>query len=322
MTDSEYIFISGEAIEVGRHGDHDFVFASGEAVTDSGKSEYVFEAGTGVGGAWATLADLPSGRTEVFAESIGGYVYVTGGDDGTNSNYLRDVYRYDPDADDWSIHSSNSLSVDKESGMEGVYNGKMFCMGGEGNPNEERVDIYDPSTATWDRGADLSSEMRNCGSGQIGNTVYGFGSNGNAVEYDMASESGSDITTLDSNGRTNPAGAADDSYFYIAGGNRDGTVYSDIQRYNPSTDSWTKVADLPAGASNPSGAYGPDGNIYIFAVGGNSDRTVRYNPDTGSVDELEEMPSGGRGDSRTAVTEDTIYVIAGGGTTDVTGFGV
>lgn len=50
MPDSDYIFESGEAISVGSHGEHDFVYASGKEVTDTGQSEYVYEAGTGLGG--------------------------------------------------------------------------------------------------------------------------------------------------------------------------------------------------------------------------------------------------------------------------------
>lgn len=45
-----FIYEEGEPISVGSPGDHDFVLAGGEQVTDTGESQVVFEAGTGLGG--------------------------------------------------------------------------------------------------------------------------------------------------------------------------------------------------------------------------------------------------------------------------------
>lgn len=44
-----FVFEEGEPISVGSPGDHDFVLAGGEQVTDTGESQVVFEAGTGLG---------------------------------------------------------------------------------------------------------------------------------------------------------------------------------------------------------------------------------------------------------------------------------
>jgi len=49
MADSTFVYEQGEAISVGSHGDHDFVFHEGDPVTDTGISDLVFEAGTGLG---------------------------------------------------------------------------------------------------------------------------------------------------------------------------------------------------------------------------------------------------------------------------------
>jgi hypothetical protein len=57
MAKSNYTFISGEAIDVGSPGEHDFVIESGSQVTDTGVSDIVFEAGTGLGGVSAVLID-------------------------------------------------------------------------------------------------------------------------------------------------------------------------------------------------------------------------------------------------------------------------
>lgn len=49
MADSTYVFESGEAIEIGGHGQTDFLYHSGDAVLNQGLSTYVFESGTGLG---------------------------------------------------------------------------------------------------------------------------------------------------------------------------------------------------------------------------------------------------------------------------------
>jgi len=50
MANSNFVFEEGEAIDVGRHGDHDYVYADGNKVVDAGDSTIVFESGVGLGG--------------------------------------------------------------------------------------------------------------------------------------------------------------------------------------------------------------------------------------------------------------------------------
>lgn len=51
MSDSNFVFEQGEPIEVGTHGETDFVFHEGDPVPNTGRSDFVFEAGVGLGGA-------------------------------------------------------------------------------------------------------------------------------------------------------------------------------------------------------------------------------------------------------------------------------
>jgi hypothetical protein len=49
MAESDYVFLSGDPLDVGQHGETDYVFHSGDPVPNDGKSSYVFESGTGIG---------------------------------------------------------------------------------------------------------------------------------------------------------------------------------------------------------------------------------------------------------------------------------
>ena len=63
MPNSDYVFQSGEPVEVGQAGDHAYEFVSGSPLVDSGASEFVFVSGTGIGssatgiGSSATVID-------------------------------------------------------------------------------------------------------------------------------------------------------------------------------------------------------------------------------------------------------------------------
>jgi len=49
MPESDSVFIQGQPIDEGTHGEHDYVYSDGEPVDDSGESGVVFESGTGLG---------------------------------------------------------------------------------------------------------------------------------------------------------------------------------------------------------------------------------------------------------------------------------
>lgn len=50
MPESNYVHESGEPIAVGTHGETNFLFHSGDPVPNTGRSDYVFESGVGLGG--------------------------------------------------------------------------------------------------------------------------------------------------------------------------------------------------------------------------------------------------------------------------------
>lgn len=90
MVKSNFVFESGDAIEVGSHGGHDFVYAGGEEVEDRGKSDYIFEAGTGLGPAdWSLRflsgGDLVDSDPANFSASIGGDPFLSMSHDGSET---------------------------------------------------------------------------------------------------------------------------------------------------------------------------------------------------------------------------------------------
>ena len=50
MPQSTFVFVNGDPIDVGSHGDDDLLYHDGDPVPNTGASSLVFEAGTGLGG--------------------------------------------------------------------------------------------------------------------------------------------------------------------------------------------------------------------------------------------------------------------------------
>jgi hypothetical protein len=70
-------------------------------------------------------------------------------------------------------------------------------------------------------------------------------------------------------GTTGPAlryrsgGTSDDNYVYVFGGGDDGGAYlADLWRWDPASESWTQLANMPTGKQNIQGSY-LDGKIYV-----------------------------------------------------------
>ena len=63
MPNSDYVFQSGEPVEVGQAGDHAYEFVSGSPLVDSGASEFVFVSGTGIGSSAVDIDITPTDNT-------------------------------------------------------------------------------------------------------------------------------------------------------------------------------------------------------------------------------------------------------------------
>jgi len=60
----DYIFEEGRGVLVGEDGEHDLLQADGEGVLDKGLSDFVYEEGTGLGGASFEIEDVQTGAFE------------------------------------------------------------------------------------------------------------------------------------------------------------------------------------------------------------------------------------------------------------------
>ena len=77
MPNSDYVFQSGEPVEVGQAGDHAYEFVSGSPLVDSGASEFVSVSGTGIGSSATVIDDFERGDLSPYIQYGDQYTGIT-----------------------------------------------------------------------------------------------------------------------------------------------------------------------------------------------------------------------------------------------------
>jgi N-acetylneuraminic acid mutarotase len=161
--------------------------------------------------------------------------------------------------------------------------GKIYAIGGlvgfNGNlaPTDE-VDAYDPVSQTWTQVAPLPTGPR----------------------WDPAATTGADGTIYAIGGLTPTP--------------QWGSLSSEVDAYNPTTNTWTQLPGLPDAASHiyPTATTGADGTIYVIG-GFNSNAVDAYNPQTQTWRSLAPLPTSSYFLATATGTDGTIYAIGGTG---------
>lgn len=149
--------------------------------------------------------------------------------------------------------------------------GKIYLIGGFDDTEgiTSRVQVYDTATGTWSDGPALPRGLHHVNAATDGTTIYiggallnvGFAAVGDT--YSLAPETQTAWQTLTPmpTGRERGSAVADiiDGKLYVAGGFRNGGSSALVDVYDPDTNMWTPLADLPATRDHAcGGAVGGD----------------------------------------------------------------
>jgi N-acetylneuraminic acid mutarotase len=184
-------------------------------------------------GTWVPRAPMPTARSGGGAGVIDGKIYVAGG----RPPRGHDLAVYDPQADQWTVlpevpTQRNHLGV-------AAINGKLYVAGGRfgggvGSEMTDILEIYDPRTNEWTRGAPLLAPRAGVASVAANGCLYLIGGEGNDAD---------------------PRG-----------------VFDLNEMYDPGTNTWHSLARMPLANHGLTGAAFIDGWIYV--PGGASARGV------------------------------------------------
>lgn len=186
-------------------------------------------------GGWAKRAPMPTPRSGGGKAVIDGKIYVAGGR--PPGGHAFEVY--DPATDTWE--KLPDLPTQRNHLAMAAINGKIFVAGGRTGPGAmaERVDvveIYEPKTRVWSRGAPLPAPRGGITSAVNAGCLFIFGGEGE---------------------RTHVLGLTPNAY-----------------GYDPRADRWTQLPDLPIAVHGLKGSAVIGDRIFLpgggITLGGNS----------------------------------------------------
>lgn len=186
-------------------------------------------------GGWVPRAPMPTPRSGGGSAVIDGKIYVAGGRPPGGSAF--EVY--DPATDRWE--RLPDLPTQRNHLAMAALNGRIYVVGGRTGPGAgaERVDvveIYDPATRRWTRGASLPAPRGGITGAVHAGCLFVFGGEGE---------------------RTHVLGLTPHTY-----------------AYDPGADRWTQLPDLPIAVHGLKGSAVIGGRIFLpgggITLGGNS----------------------------------------------------
>jgi N-acetylneuraminic acid mutarotase len=211
---------------------------------------------------------------------INGIVYVPGGQ-GTNGVYTNSLYAYNPATNSWT--SKAVMPVASGCGGSGAIGGKLYVytMCHANGSIQGGLYVYNPGTNSW--GGRISAPfMKYPAVGVVNGKLYlvgGLDSSGTvttnaAFAYEPATGQLTSLPPM-SVRRSAPTAVGLNGLLYVIGGmSATGETAATVEVYNPATNSWRTVAEMPT-ARWLLGAGVIGGKLY--AVGGNAGATLPTN---------------------------------------------
>ena len=234
---------------------------------------------------WTRKADMPTTRQiEKFACVVNGKIYAIGGYG--NGRVLSTVEVYDPKADTWT--RKTDMPTPRCHSTACAVNGKIYAIGGCNTgpdyPGLSTVEEYDPATDTWTRKADMPTARCSLDTVALNGKIYAIGGTVNwqngpnlstMEEYDPVTDTWTKkadmlgkrigLSTAVVNGKIYAIGGSE----WKGGGVR---VFHPPEVYDPATDTWTELADMPVPRRWLSSSAV---NGKIYAIGGSdADRAL------------------------------------------------
>ena len=234
---------------------------------------------------WHSLGNTPlKGRVNATACVHDGIAYIGLGFNGDYSNYpsyLMDWWSYDPTTNTWKQLSDYPANTTARA-ISLVGNGELYVGYGFCWTYERDMYRYQIATDTWnlidvqlDRKA-FTFPMRSFGG--VGCTCHdrhfaGTGFRAYSLnwwgELDPINAQWIKRKDVPGHKRTIAACASTENYVYVIGGmhfggvNTDGKILDDIQQYDPQTNSWCHVGNLPNGGRMNHSAFSIGSNVYV-----------------------------------------------------------
>jgi len=242
-------------------------------------------------GEWEQIGDTPYIAHHAFAFSLGGYGYVMTGTV-ASGDYTDQVLRYDAGADSWSLQEPFPGGArgyaTGDTSFHYVYFG--FGLASNGAPLK---DLWQFDGDEWTRLADCDCNARMHPALVVsGERIYvgaGGGFSGNLNDwwsYGIATDAWTQLAPVNGPVRHHPfqfrasdsTGAERPFVLFGHGDNLNGAyqIFDTTHRYDPDTDAWTQMAQLPAQGRVAGTQFSHAGSGYVLSGEGEDHRSMEH----------------------------------------------
>ncbi len=224
-------------------------------------------------GGWEQVTELPTWRMGDAAAAVKGKIYLIGGFDrhenlGGRARALSTVDVYDTQTNTW--HTAANMPTPRVASQTAVFSNEIYVFGGYDRQGprgafryKKNVEMYDTATDTWVKKRNMPTLRENFTTAVVNGKIYviggrvqdkrlGAGAATGLVEvYDPLTnrwEKRADMPTE----RGETSAVVVDGKIYVIGGYTWRMVpglrerfVSSIEEYNPKTDRWRELPDLP-----------------------------------------------------------------------------
>jgi DNA-binding CsgD family transcriptional regulator len=122
---------------------------------------------------WVALDPKPTAVSHVGAMTVGGMIYVPGGE-GSDGSVLDILEAYDPRSQQWSTLAA--VPEPRSRYALASFEGKLYLFGGwDGQRPRSEVFLYDPASDTWEQGDPLSVPRSSAGAAVVGSRIHVIG---------------------------------------------------------------------------------------------------------------------------------------------------
>lgn len=274
-------------------------------------------------GRWRQARPMPTQRSEMVAAALDGRIYVAGGMARTSAGVTvaSTVFEvYDPQADTWAALPAMPLGLHHLA--IAAWDGVVYVSGGfddSFDPDVQSLFAYDVAAQTWAQRADMPAARGAHFMVALDGRLYvvgGVGPDNTALWiYDPATDTWETGPAPLPTPREHTTAAVLDGALYVIGGRWSNTNLSVLERYDPQTQTWTRLADMPLAVGGlTAGAL--DGRIHV--TGGEDLRTSQtynthmiYDPQSDTWATGLPLPTARHG-LASAVVGDRWFVIGGG----------
>jgi N-acetylneuraminic acid mutarotase len=238
---------------------------------------------------WSLGPRLPQPIHHTHVAAVGGKIYLLGGEiegasTGKAERFVADTWVHDPAVGGWAKRAP--MPTARGGGGKAVIDGKIYVAGGR-PPGGSAFEVYDPATDKWEKLPDMPTQRNHLAMVALNGKVIVAGGRtgpGAMAERVDTVEIYDPKTRRWAKGAPLPAprggitGAAHAGCMFVFGGEGERShvlgLTPNTYGYNPRTDRWTKLPDLPIAVHGLKGSAVIGGRIFLpgggITLGGNS----------------------------------------------------